>query len=361
MIEFSTGNLLESGAEALVNTVNTVGVMGKGVALQFKQAFPANYRAYKAACDRGEIRTGRMFVWDSGQLGAHQYIINFPTKRHWRAKSRLEDINTGLADLVRVIDELSIESIAIPALGCGNGGLAWQDVRPLIEAAIGTLDIRALVYPPGDTPAPRDMPVATARPKMTFGRAALLVLVGSYARAAMRERFDLARPGASLLEIQKLMYLLQAAGQPLRLNYAKGRYGPYAENLNKVLEAMEGHFIRGYGDRSRAVLALDPIEVFPEAESQAAEWLTDHPDVQRDVDRVLSLTAGWESAYGMELLATVLFAAEKDPNVSADPGLATAYVHSWNARKQATFPEHHVARAWQHLRSHDWLNSGQVN
>jgi hypothetical protein len=139
---------------------------------------------------------------------------------------------------------------------------------------------------------------------MTFGRAALLALLGRYARGAMRERFDLARPGASLLEIQKLMYLLQEAGQPLRLQYTKGRYGPYADNLHKVLEALEGHHVRGYGDRSRAVLALDPIELLPGAEKEALEWLAGRPEVRADVDRVLELVEGWESAYGMELLAT---------------------------------------------------------
>jgi O-acetyl-ADP-ribose deacetylase (regulator of RNase III) len=213
MIEAGTGNLLLSEVDALVNTVNTAGVMGKGVALQFKQAFPANYKAYRVACEHKEVEIGRMFVWDSEQLGPQRYIINFPTKRHWRAKSRLEDIRAGLQDLVRVIQDQEIESVAIPALGCGNGGLEWGEVRPLIEEALGSLHVRAVVFAPAGAPAPREMPVATPRPPMSFGRAALLALVGPYARAAMRERSDLTRPGASLLEIQKLMYLLQEAGR----------------------------------------------------------------------------------------------------------------------------------------------------
>jgi O-acetyl-ADP-ribose deacetylase (regulator of RNase III) len=355
VIEEGSGNLLLDDVEALVNTVNTVGVMGKGVALQFKQAFPANYKAYREACARKEVEIGRMFLWDSGQLGSRRYIINFPTKRHWRAKSRLEDVRLGLQDLVRVIEAHRIESIAIPALGCGNGGLEWSTVRPLIEDALGSLPVRAVVYAPVGAPAAHEMPVATKRPKMTFGRAALLALVGPYARAAMIERADLTRPGASLLEIQKLMYLLQEAGQPLRLNYAKGRYGPYAENLNKVLEAMEGHFIRGYGDRSSTVMDLEPIEVLPEAESEALDWLKNRPAVYRDVARVAKLTSGWESAYGMELLATVLYAARTDPEVMNDSSRATSYVHSWNARKQATFPDSHIRLAWEHLAAHSWL------
>lgn len=355
MIEFGSGNLLASDTEALVNTVNTVGVMGKGVALQFKQAFPANYKAYRAACDHGDVEIGRMFVWDSGRIGPRRYIVNFPTKRHWRAKSRIEDVRLGLNDLVRVIQELKIKSIAVPALGCGNGNLDWNDVLPLIQEALGPLQVRALVFPPIGAPAANEMPVATPRPAMTYGRAALLVLLGPYARAALRERFDLVKPGASLLEIQKLMYLLQEAGQPLRLRYEKGRYGPYAENLNKVLESMEGHYIRGYGDRSRAVMQLDPIEVLPNAEEEADEWLSSHLHVRHDVERVLEVTKGWESAYGMELLATVLYATRTDAAMHVDVDRTIAYVHSWDARKQALFPEQHIKRAWEHLKLHNWF------
>jgi O-acetyl-ADP-ribose deacetylase (regulator of RNase III) len=359
MIEFSSGNILASEVEALVNTENTVGVMGKGVALQFKQAFPANYKAYRVACKGEKVELGRMFVWDSGHLGLQRYIINFPTKKHWRTKSRLADIQTGLDDLVRIISELDIQSIALPALGCGNGGLDWDEVRPLIEDKLGPLPVRAIVYPPAGPPAAREMPVATKKPPMTFGRAALLALVGRYSQAAMRERFDLIRPGASLLEIQKLMYLLQETGQLLRLGYTKGRYGPHAESLNKVLEGMEGHFIRGYGDRSGAVMDLDPIEVLPAGEAEAKKWLLSRPDVQRDVDRVLHLVNGWESAYGLELLGTLLFAARTDEKVIKEVDRAEVYVHSWNKRKQATFPRNHILLAWQHLQSFEWLRSDE--
>lgn len=358
MIEFGQGNLLKSDTEALVNTVNTVGVMGKGVALQFKQAFPENYKAYRLACQRDEVELGRMFVWDSGQLGNHRFVINFPTKGHWRSNSKIEDIKRGLQDLVSVIAELEIESIALPALGCGNGGLNWSEVLPLIRNALDPLPVRVVIFPPVGAPPAKEMIVATSRPSMSFGKAALIALTGRYATEAARERFDLVRPGASLLEIQKVMYLLQEAGQPLRLRYAKGRYGPYAENLNKVLESLEGHYIRGYGDRSQSVLALDPIELLPGSESEAVAWLaSERPDVQIDVDRVLRLVQGWENAYGMELLATVLFAARSDKEVLTDQGRAVEYVHSWNKRKQATFPENHVIRAWEALASHSWLRT----
>ena len=174
MVEFITGNLLEADADAFVNTVNTKGVMGKGVALQFKRAFPANYKAYRAACAAGEVKLGRMFVFDTGRLERPRYIINFPTKDHWRSRSRLGDIEAGLQDLRRVLTELAIESVALPPLGCGLGGLDWTKVRPHIEAALADLPMRALVSEPQGAPAPEQMPERRPRPRMTPLRATLI-------------------------------------------------------------------------------------------------------------------------------------------------------------------------------------------
>lgn len=355
MIELGDGNLLASETEALVNTVNTVGVMGKGVALQFKQAFPDNYASYRNACKSGRVKLGEMYLFDNGHLGSRRYIINFPTKDHWRSKSRIADIESGLDDLVRVLAEHGIESVAVPALGCGNGGLSWSDVEPIIESKLSSIPTRCVIFPPVGAPEAREMLVATKRPTMTYGRAALLALVGRYAYAAMRDRFELIRPGASLLEIQKLMYLLQEAGQPLKLNYVKGRYGPYAENLNKVLEALEGHHIRGYGDRSRAVLELDPIEVYEDSLAEADNWMVDNPRVKDDVERVLASVAGWENAYGLELLGTVLYATRAEAGARESQTDAVNYVHSWDRRKAATFPTEHVEAAWRHLNALNWL------
>jgi len=148
MIEYIPGDILKCRADALVNTVNCVGVMGRGLALQFKNSYPENFRAYKAACDQKEVQPGRMFVYETGQL-APRFIINFPTKRHWRDKSRIEDIEAGLVDLVRVIREKAIRSIAVPPLGCGLGGLDWCEVRSRIEQALGELSgVRVLVFEP---------------------------------------------------------------------------------------------------------------------------------------------------------------------------------------------------------------------
>src|ERR1019366_5271691 len=148
MIELTTGNLLDADVEALVNTVNTVGVMGKGVALMFKEAFPENFKAYEAACKRKELRVGRMFVTERHQFIGPKFIINFPTKQHWRNPAKIEWVEAGLEDLERVIVENGIRSIAIPPLGSGNGGLNWSDVRKKIEAALAALPIRVVVYEP---------------------------------------------------------------------------------------------------------------------------------------------------------------------------------------------------------------------
>ena len=168
MIELTTGNLLETNTEALVNTVNCVGVMGKGIALQFKQAYPDNFRAYEQACRAGEVQLGRMLTFSTGTLVNPKYIINFPTKRHWKGKSRIEDINRGLIALIDEVQRLEITSIAVPPLGCGNGGLNWSDVRPLIEAAFASLPhVRVLLYAPIGAPDAEAMPVRTTKPRVT--------------------------------------------------------------------------------------------------------------------------------------------------------------------------------------------------
>lgn len=168
MIEEAKGNLLEADAEALVNTVNTVGHMGKGIALQFKQAYPENFVAYARAVKRGEVQAGRMFVVPTGFVTNPRYIINFPTKRHWRGRSRIEDVDSGLEALVGEIRRLGIRSIAMPPLGCGNGGLDWRDVEPRIKRALTDLgDVRVLLFAPRGAPAPEEMPIRTRRPDMT--------------------------------------------------------------------------------------------------------------------------------------------------------------------------------------------------
>ncbi len=344
MIRITTGDILQAEAEALVNTVNCVGIMGRGIALQFKEMFPANFKAYAAACKREEVQPGRMFVFDTGALTMPRYIINFPTKRHWRGKSRVEDIEAGLVALVREVKAHNIHSIAIPPLGSGLGGLNWADVRPLIERAFSELpEVEVLIFEPVGVPADGRVNRSTNVPKMTAGRAALVALMRRYLSALLD-------PSISLLEIHKLMYFLQAAGQPLRLRYVKAPYGPYAENLRHVLREVEGHLVSGYADGGDA--PDKPLFLVPGAVEETERFLKAHADTDARLDRTAALVEGFETPYGLELLSTVHWVATQDDAVTI-PDI-TAAVYSWSTRKRQ-FTVDQITLATERLRQQGWL------
>ena len=343
MLKLRRGNLLEANTEALVNTVNCVGVMGKGVALQFKQAFPENYRQYERACRAGAVQPGTMLTVRNDGLGNPNYIINFPTKRHWKGKSRIEDIKAGLLALIAEVQRLSIQSVAVPPLGCGNGGLDWDDIRPLIQAAFRAVpNVEVILFEPTGAPNPSKLVVATTVPAMTRGRALLLSLLEGYRR--------LDYP-STLLEVQKLAYFLQVAGEPLQLKYVKQKYGPYAEALNHVLQRIDGHYIRGYGDRSREA----QITLQLTASEKAHAFLQGDPQALEHLDRVAKLIVGFETRHGMELLATVHWVATQENGAAAtDPDQAIASVHAWSDHKK-TFRVEHIRKAWTRLSEQGWL------
>ena len=346
MIDFKQGNLLEEDVQALVNTVNCVGVMGKGIALQFKQAFPENFRQYAKACRAGEVQPGRMFIVSTNNLFNPRYIINFPTKRHWRNKSKIEDIEAGLQDLILQVKQLEIKSIAIPPLGCGNGGLDWEQVKPAIAKAFATLpDVKVVVFTPQGRPAADTMKVNTSKPNMTRGRALLIRLLELYEIPGYR---------LSLLEIQKLAYFLQVAGEPLKLRYTKYKYGPYADNLNHVLQRIEGHFIRGYGDRTGG--RNSEIYVLPEGRKTAQSFLEDCPDAIERLTRVGNLITGFETPYGMEMMATVHWVVRENPQAATDVEVAIAKFQEWNERKRNLFKPQHIRKAWHRLQEQNWLS-----
>jgi len=344
-VKLNTGNLLEADVQALVNSVNTVGVMGKGVALQFKQAFPENFVAYQQACKLNQVQPGKMFVVATGRLDNPRYIINFPTKRHWRQKSRIDDIRLGLIDLLKVLKDLELKSVALPPLGCGNGGLEWSEVRPLIERAFESLvDVEVHLFQPTGSPDPLAMPVGTSRPRMTPGRAGLLGVLGDYAVPGYR---------LALLEIHKLAYFLQTAGEPLRLNFGKDRYGPYAENLNYVLQRIEGHYIRGYGDRTGR--GAD-IHLNDAAVDEARNYLQNKPATLQRFGQVKNLIDGYETPYGLELLATIHWVAMRE-NLLAQSSVDQAVdgVHRWNKRKKELFSAQHIHVGWNRLKTQAWF------
>jgi O-acetyl-ADP-ribose deacetylase (regulator of RNase III) len=344
MIKLTQGDILKADAEALVNTVNCVGVMGRGIALQFRKAFPDNFKAYKAACDNGQVQPGKMFVYDLNRLYNPRFIINFPTKRHWKGKSRIEDIKSGLEALTTIVQQQQLRSVAIPPLGCGLGGLNWEEVRSLIIKAFQSLpEVNVLLFEPVGSPQANVMVKESKEPGMTVGRAALLGLMRRYLAAVMD-------PTVTLLEVHKLMYFMQEAGEPLRLNYQKGPYGPYAENLRHVLSHIEGHFISGYGDAEDR--PDKPLELMSHASEQAEIFLTNHEETRQKFERVADLIKGFETTFGMELLSTVHWVVIQEKAATAEE--ATAKVHAWNSRK-LMFEPRHIHLAWKRLYEAGWL------
>lgn len=344
MIEFKTGDILKEDAEALINTVNCVGVMGRGIALQFKNAFPENFKAYTKACKNNTVQPGRMFVFKTGNLTHPQYIINFPTKRHWREKSRMEDIETGLKSLVATIHEYNIRSIAIPPLGSGLGGLDWSIVKTCIQESLQALpDVHVIIYEP--TGGPEKIVLSPNAPNMTPGRAALVELINRYLNGLLD-------PFVTLLEVHKLMYFMQEAGEPLKLNYRKALYGPYAENLRHVLNAIEGHLVSGYadgGDNPDKQLTL-----LPGAIEDAAHFLQQHPDTNVRFNKVAELVEGFESPFGLELLSTVHWIITHEHTQSLKDIIRCTY--DWNERKRQFTPRQ-IALASEILLEKGWIQN----
>lgn len=347
MMEFAAGDILDAKTEALVNTVNCVGIMGRGIALQFKNHFPENFKAYRIACERHELQPGRMFVYVTGLMNGPKFIINFPTKRHWRGKSRIQDIEAGLVALRSEIESRGIRSIAVPPLGSGLGGLDWEQVRPLIVRVLqGLDDVRVVVYEPGPSTGDRIVTATPKVPDMTPGRAALIALVRRYLAGLLD-------PTITLLEVHKLMYFLQEAGEPLRLKFVKAPYGPYAENLRHVLKAVEGYYVTGYADGGDT--PTKELRLVPGALEDAQRQLERDAATSKRIARVASLVDGFESPFGLELLSTIHWVATHECPVDADEIVRSTY--SWGDRKRQ-FTERQILLAYQVLNEKNWLNPG---
>ncbi len=345
MIECKQGDILCADVEALVNTVNCVGVMGRGIALQFKKAFPQNFKAYATACKNEEVQPGRMFVFETGQLTYPHYIINFPTKRHWRGASRIQDIDAGLQALVETIGQYEIRSIAIPPLGSGLGGLNWSEVKSRIEAALQPLtDVRIVIYEPHGAPDTETMVCNRKVPKMTAGRAALVELMNRYLSGLLD-------PSVTLLEVHKLMYFMQEAGEPLQLKYQKAHYGPYAENLRHVLNAIEGHLVSGYADGGDS--PDKPLQLVPGAVREASVFLQEYSETRDRFDKVASLVEGFESAFGLELLSTVHWILKNESSKTIDE--VVRHMYNWSDRKRKFTPRQ-IALAVNVLITKHWVN-----
>ncbi|MGO9004272.1 MAG: macro domain-containing protein [Beijerinckiaceae bacterium] len=353
MIEYTTGNLLESDAEALVNTVNTVGVMGKGVALMFKEAFPDNFKSYEAAAKKHEVQIGRMFVTERHSFLGPKFIINFPTKEHWRSPSKLGWIDAGLENLKLVIRERHIKSIALPPLGSGNGGLDWSDVRTRIEAALGPLDdVRIIIYEP--TSKYQNVAKRTGVEKLSPARALVAELVRRYWILGIE---------CSLLEVQKLAYFLERSieirrlDNPLSLAFKAEKYGPYALRLTHLLNGLDGSYL--YCDKRLGDASPFDVIWFEDAKTDKIRVYLNSEEA-RPYLSALEMTSvlidGFESPLGMELLATVdwlLHVERIEPNrLSIRLGLAHwAGGRKSSERKQKLFEDRLIDLALERLKS----------
>ena len=345
MIESTQGDLLAADAEALVNTVNCVGIMGRGVALQFKEAFPDNFTAYAQACKEGQVQPGRMFVFATGQLTNPKWIINFPTKRHWRGNSRMEDIESGLVALREEIKARGIRSIAMPPLGSGLGGLPWPAVKTRIVNALEDMpDLKVCLFEPRPDGDRMKRHAKKAPPELSPKRAALVVLMDRYLRA-------LFEPYVTLLEVHKLAYFMQEAGLAMKLRFAKGHYGPYAENLRHVLREMEGYYTAGYGDGGDK--PTKPIEIVPGTLEQAEPMVEGDAETLAAFNRIEDLVQGFETPVGLELLATTHWAVTREGARSLED---VAHVFAgWNSRK-SSFTPRQIGIALKQLERHGWVS-----
>lgn len=331
MIRYTQGNLLDANVEAVVNTVNTVGVMGKGVALMFREAYPENFTAYAAACKRKEVVVGKMFVTENQALNGPRYIINFPTKKHWIHPSRMEFVTEGLADLARVIGEKQIHSVALPPLGCGNGGLQWPRVRQEIEQALSALPgVEIVVYEP--TAAYQNTPKESGVEKLTPARAMLVELVRRYLVLGFE---------CSNLEVQKLAYFLQrtilAQGltNPLKLNFEPNKYGPYADNLRQLLNTLDGSYLHcpkrlaDAGPLEQITVDYDRVPAVRAfvASEEGASYVA-------ALDATEKLIDGFETPYLMELLSTVDWIQAENGEVMETPAIVNRLA-TWPGGKEA--------------------------
>lgn len=326
MIQYKTGNLLDSEAEALVNTVNTVGVMGKGIALQFKNMFPNNFKLYANACKNKEVKVGKLLVTEEeALLSGKKIIINFPTKTNWRLPSEYQYIESGLAVLVKVIKEKNIKSIAIPPLGSGNGGLDWNKVKQLLEKYLNNLDCEIFIYEPS---AAIQEALKKERIKLTPARAMLLSVL-----------YELVRNGEFVSEFssEKIAYFLQrfGASETFKLEFQPNFYGPYSGKVKHVLYYLNGSYIMGYSSKDKK--PFEELGLIPDAESEVNEFLNrpENATHKSTAEKTKSFLAGFYSPFGLELLSTIDFIISEKNAKTSDA--ITKELENWSDRKKTLF------------------------
>ncbi len=341
MIEYVKGNLLSSEDGALVNTVNTVGVMGKGIALQFKDNFPGNFNAYLQACKSGEMMPGKLLVVKEPTMSGEKLIINFPTKKDWKHKSKYEYIEDGLKDLVRVIKEYGITSLAIPPLGCGNGGLDWDKVKGMMEQYLGSLEnVKIHIYEPNEAVKALLKKESTSDAKLTPARALLLYAMFYYESLG---------EDSSLFVANKLAYFMKRLGESSfnRLDFKASHYGPYSVQVGHLLHNVNGKYIKGLEQMKTG--AFEPLELQYDKLSEVSDYVKKElkPEQLERLKRLIKLISGFQSALSLEILASVDY-VRKD-NHRIDLNETIRQVQAWSPRKKDLFKDRYIDIAYQHL------------
>jgi len=344
-MKYVKGNLLEAPTQALVNTVNTVGVMGKGIALQFKEAFPMNFKIYTAACKKKALQTGQLLVVKEQTLGGEKIIINFPTKTEWFMKSKYEYVEEGLKELAKVMEEYKIESIAIPPLGCGNGGLKWEKVKPMIEKYLGHLtQVDIQVFEPNE--AIKEIlkqQVTTKAVKLTPARA--MVLYAMFYYESLGEN-------ASLFVANKLAYFLQRLGEKSlnKLKFEASHYGPHAVQVEHLLHHVNGPYLKGLEQMN--VKAFEPLELQYDKMKEVSDYIRKELNSEQRtiLSNLVKLIDGFQSALSLEILATVDFVRKDNLSISQEDIVKT--IHDWSDRKRKLFQEKYIQIATNHLQDY---------
>jgi O-acetyl-ADP-ribose deacetylase (regulator of RNase III)/uncharacterized protein YwgA len=340
MIEFIKEDILKIEAEAIVNSVNLKGVMGKGLALAMKNAYPQNYKLYKEACEKEVIKIGKIFVTEPGEFFP-KYIVNFPTKNHWRFPSKYEYIEAGLVDLKNWIKENDIKSVAIPPLGSGNGKLNWVKVKEIILDSLRDIrdSVKIIIVEPSAAFESFDVKKPSSKSHLTPARAMLIYLMRKYQIMGYEINF---------LVAQKLAYFLQHFGEELKLKYEKGYYGPYAYNLMPVLNLLNNNYIKFSKNNDNKPATT--IRLITDKVNQVEEFInTNLTNEQKErLNKALEFIKGFETPFGLELLGTLDFIfREKDKTLSTDEIIPE--LKNWTDRKEKLFKPQYISAAKKRL------------
>lgn len=341
MIHYTTGDILFSNADALVNTVNTVGVMGKGLALQFKKLFPANFKAYQNACKTGVLQIGKPLVFEEESLlNGKKIIINIPTKTDWRLPSQYSYVESGLEALKEIIHARNLKTVAIPPLGAGNGKLDWVKVKTIIEEKLSDVKADIYVFEPGGEPS---SVIDTTKKALTPARAMLLAVL-----------YDLVRNGEFVSEfsVQKVTYFLQRFGaeNEFRLDFQPYHYGPYSSKIRHLLYQLNGFYIAGFESKDKKPFDMLSLQTEHRPIVNAFLEKPENSKFLGITQKTKAFLAGFYSDFSLELLSTIDFIISENKGID-EAGIKEKLQH-WNQRKTRFSNDQYIQLALNQLNTH---------